>query len=170
MGTCAYLAELLRYPAPRRLESLQAGLSSVSEAPVRSLCAEFLRRVSGLSLGEWEELYTAALDMNPSVAPYLGYQTWGESYPRGEFLSKLNRELVLLEIDFDGELPDHLIPVLRYLEVSPQPLRELLEIIEPALQRSAGVLRRADPKNPYNQVFDAVLLAVHPLAARAAQP
>ena len=33
-----------------------------------------------LPLGASEELHARTLDLNPPAAPYVGYQTWGESY------------------------------------------------------------------------------------------
>jgi nitrate reductase delta subunit len=81
---------------------------------------------------------------------------WGESYQRGSFLSRLNRSLYECDVDPDGELPDHLVPVLRYLAVAGQPLAELCAALPQALERMSRALRKVEPRNPYLQLFAAV--------------
>lgn len=150
------LAEAYKYPDPRQLAILEAGLSRLPAGSHKQALASFVSKICCLQQGEWEELHTHTLDLDPPAAPYIGYQTWGESYQRGEFMSKMNRELVNWDIDLEGELPDHLIPALRYLGRSDQPLPELIEVINPAVQRMISALRSADPSNPYLDLFEAV--------------
>jgi nitrate reductase molybdenum cofactor assembly chaperone NarJ/NarW len=150
------LAEAFCYPVPDRLEALEADLAQMPAGRVKAALSAFLKKVRGLSLGEWEELHTRTLDLNPPAAPYVGFQTWGESYQRGTFLSKLNRALLETRVDPAGELPDHLIPVLRYLGCAPVPLPELVALFEPAVHRMLQVLRKADPLNPYVDLLGAV--------------
>jgi nitrate reductase delta subunit len=166
MGDFSVIATAFRYPAPGLREELESLALGMPNTETRRSLEKFLKAIQPLELGAWEEVYTAALDLNPSAAPYLGFQTWGESYQRGEFLSKMNRAMYEHDIDLDGELPDHLVPVLRYLDAAAQPLPELLEIAEPAVKRAAGVLRKADSKNPYNHVFDAALAAIGSLTVK----
>jgi nitrate reductase molybdenum cofactor assembly chaperone NarJ/NarW len=52
-------------------------------------------------------------------------------------------------VNTGGELPDHLAPILRYLGCTTQPLPELVEVLQPALERMTAGLRRAEPDNPY---------------------
>ena len=152
--TCLLYAEALRYPEPGHLEFLEEGVLMASPGAERQHVADFLAGVRPLSLGAWEELHTRTLDLNPPAAPYLGFQTWGESYQRGAFLAKMSREVVEGEIDAEGELPDHLIPVLRYLAQAESPLPELVEIFEPSVKRMAASLRQSDPANPYLHLLD----------------
>ncbi len=149
------LAEAFRYPAPGRLEALESAFQGLPPGRERELVRAFLERIGRLSLGAWEELHTRTLDLNPPAAPYFGFQTWGESYQRGQFLSRLNGELMRAGIDADGELADHLIPVFRYLAGAAAPLPELLEVLEPALSRMSAALRKADAENPYLSLLDA---------------
>ena len=143
------LAEAFCYPTPGHLADLESGLETLpAGSPKQSLVA-FVKKIHRLSLGAWEELYTRTLDLNPPAAPYIGFQTWGESYQRGAFLSKMNRALIETGIDAQGELPDHLIPVLRYLGQAPDPLPELVEVLNPAVQRITAGLRKANAENPY---------------------
>lgn len=153
------LADALRYPAPGHLASLEKGLQDLPPGSEKRNLVAFLDRVRSLTLGAWEELHTRTLDLNPPAAPYVGFQTWGESYQRGEFLSKMSREIMENDIDADGELPDHLIPVLRYLAQVDHPLPDLLAVIEPAVQRMIGALRQADGQNPYLELLEGALIA-----------
>lgn len=159
MHMLEYLAEMLLYPAPNRLQALIGELGEIPAGQVRKNLEAFLAAVDKLSLGEWEELHTRTLDLNPPAAPYLGYQMWGDSYQRGAFMAKMNRALWQMRMDPGGELPDHLIPVLRYLAAAPAPLVDLLEILEPSLGRMRDNLRKADPLNPYNLLFEAISAA-----------
>lgn len=154
-----YLAEMLLYPAPGRLQALVDGLRDVPSGQVRKNLERFLEAVGSLTIGEWEELHTRTLDLNPLAAPYLGYQMWGDSYQRGAFMAKMNRALWEAQVDPGDELPDHLIPVLRYLAAAPAPLADLLEILEPALARMTDNLRKAEPHNPYTLLLEAISAA-----------
>ncbi len=160
MGALAALADAFRYPAPDRLAELQQGAAELAEtADVGGPFAAFLDEVSRLTLAEWEELHTRTLDLSPPVALYVGHAIWGESYKRGEFMASLKRAEDAAGVDPDGELPDHLMPVLRYLDVAAEPLPELLEAIGPALQRMRRDLEKAEPENPYVRLLDAIRAA-----------
>ena len=157
MGMYSLLAEALRYPAPGRIEILQAAEMQMPEGDLKKKFNAFLVGVGDLTLAEGEELYTRTLDLNPPAAPYLGYQMWGDSYQRGQFMSSLNQAFRAEEIDLDGELPDHLIPILRYLDLVSDPLAELVEILEPAVGRMLAGLRKAESNNPYDHLLSAIL-------------
>lgn len=161
MGVYALLAEALRYPAPGRIEILEAGLLELPDGMDKRAFSKFVQKVQGLSLAAWEELYTHTFDLNPTTAPYIAYQIWGDSYKRGAFMAKVNRELKTLNIEKDGELPDHLVPMLRYLDViaarDSRPPAELTEIFEPGIEKMRKVLRKEEPGNPYLYLFEAVL-------------
>ena len=161
MGTCGILAEALRYPVPGLMEELQAGFSAMPVGEVRGAYGAFLGRLRRLELGAWEELYTRTWDLNPAVVPYVGYQIWGDSYQRGNFMADMSRALRECGINFEGELPDHLVPVLQYLDVCSQPIPELMEIIERSIQKMQADLRKSDQDNPYNELLDTVAQAVH---------
>jgi nitrate reductase delta subunit len=147
------LADAFTYPTPGCLALLQNGISALPEGTARAHYASFVQAAGQLSLGEWEELHTRTLDLNPPVAPYVGYQIWGESYRRGPFLGRMNRALAEAGVDAGGELPDHIAPVLRYLAATAEPLPELVEVLAPALDRMVAMLRGAEPDNPYVDLF-----------------
>ncbi len=165
------LAEAFGYPGPGRLAALQAGLKELpaeSAAGVKAPVQAFLDKVGCLSVGEWEELHTRTLDLNPPAAPYVGFQTWGETYPRGAFLARLSRALAEVDIDLEGELPDHLAPVLRYLGQSVDPLPELVGLLGPALRRMQAALAAKEPANPYLDLLEAAQAACAGLNKEAA--
>jgi nitrate reductase delta subunit len=156
MNTFNLLAECFRYPTPGLAEELRLGLEQLPVGPLKKSLEAFLKPLQKLPPGEWEELYTRTLDLNPLATPYIGFQIYGESYQRGNFMALLNREMRLHQIDQGGELPDHLLPVLRYLGVVSEPIPELLEALPQAVRRMQAVLRKAEPGNPYVHLLDAV--------------
>lgn len=151
------LAEAFCYPYPELLWRLKAGLTVAGTSPGRSGLVSFIKKIKALSLSEWEELCTRTLDLSPAAAPYVGFQIWGESYQRGEFMAKLSRDMFELGVNTEGELPDHLVPILRYLDATDQPIPELVENLEPAVKRMYSILREKDKGNPYVSLFEAVL-------------
>lgn len=159
MDTYILLAEAFRYPEPGLLEQLEAGLLEIPKSSARKGLASFVKKIGMLSLWDWEELYTRTLDLSPAAAPYVGFQIWGESYQRGEFMAKLNRAMSEADINPEGELPDHLVPILRYLAVTSDPLPELVENFSTATQRMADILYEKDKNNPYIKLFKTVLTA-----------
>lgn len=157
MNTYSLLAEAFCYPYPGLLERLEAGLAETDKGLGRSGLASFVKKVQALSLSEWEELCTRTLDLSPAAAPYIGFQVWGESYQRGEFMAKLSRTMFELGVNTEGELPDHLVPILRYLDATDQPIPELVENYENAVSRMTSILREKDKGNPYIHLFEAAL-------------
>lgn len=155
MAGAAALADFFRYPSPGFVSVLTGQLSQISEERAQEACAAFLDKVEKLTLGEWEELYTRTLDITPPIVPYIGFQIWGESYQRGNFLAQMNRAICTAGVDAEGELPDHLLPVLRYLDAVQYPIPELLDALLPAIKKMQTALRKADPENPYNFLLEA---------------
>jgi nitrate reductase delta subunit len=162
------LADAFGYPAPGRLDALKRGLTAMPKGAGKDAYAAFLNGIGRLPLGAWEELHTRTLDLNPPAAPYVGYQTWGESYQRGAFMAKMNRALAEAGVEADGELPDHLAPSLRYLAATVDPLPEMIEVLGPALQRMVATLSKAEPDNPYVSLLQAVQAQCQGLKKEAA--
>lgn len=159
-GIYATLADALQYPFPGLGANLQAGIQIFPEGQARKAFEKYVQAVDGLSLGEWEELYTRTLDLSPAVAPYIGYQLWGDGYPRGNFMAALNRAYRDVGLEVDGELPDHLGAVLAYLESGAAPPSELIEAFEPAVQKMLNTLKKNEPDNPFINLLEAVTYAV----------
>ena len=72
-------------------------------------------------------------------------------------MAKLNHAMADLDIDPEGELPDHLVPILRYLAATSQPIPELTENFVTAVKRMITTLREKDKRNPYIDLFEATL-------------
>lgn len=170
------LALAYQYPAAGSSKRLWERFAALPASSAKALLERFLNATSELTLSEREELYTRTLDLTPLTAPYIAYSVYGEDYRRGTFMATMNRELAKYQVDTSGELPDHLIPVLRYLavigsasmhdahpQVAPEPLPELLELLEPALRQIHHTLKVLDKHNPYLTLIEATQQAVEPL-------
>ncbi len=150
------IALALRYPAPGSLGLLEKAVAGLPEGAVRRHMERFLSEIPTLPLSAWEELHTRTLDLAPIFVPYLGYVVWGDNYQRGEFMAELKVAEDIAGIDREGELPDHLAPVLRYLAAARDPLPAVLEVFPPAAARMRKVLEEAESDNPYRHVLRAV--------------
>jgi len=156
MEVFSVYALALQYPYPGQAEALQAQAKSSTSEPGMKAFGNFIQKIGALSLSEQEELFTRTLDLSPLAAPYVGYQIWGESYKRGEFMAQLSQEMSLYEINLEGELPDHLLPILRYLAAAPTPLPELVEVLDPALTAMQKSLKKNEVDNPYLLLLKAI--------------
>jgi nitrate reductase delta subunit len=159
MGSFALFAEMLRYPAPGRIEALAQAVAGMPQRRIQKSLAAFLKEIRSLSLGQWEELYTKTWDLEPLTAPYVGFQIWGEDYRRGKFMAALQQAYTEAGIELEGELPDHLVPVLHYLDVSTAPIPELTEAFVTAVEKMAVQLGKRDKENPYLHILKGILEA-----------
>jgi len=167
MDSLLLLSQALRYPFPGHIDELSTQTASLNGQPGSKDFAKFLAQLQPLSLTEQEELHTRTLDLSPLAAPYVGYQIWGESYKRGEFMADLSREMKANQIDLEGELPDHLRPVLQYLTTSSAPLPELIEVLDQAVKAMHKSLKKTEDNNPYLFLFDAIAVACKSLQIAA---
>ena len=156
MAVFSIYAQALHYPHPGQVETLQAQAKGSDREPGMKAFASFIKKIGTLSLSEQEELFTRTFDLSPLTAPYVGYQIWGESYKRGEFMAQLSQEMSLYEINLEGELPDHLLPVLRYLAAATAPLPELVEVLDPAIAAMQKSLKKNEADNPYLLLLKAI--------------
>lgn len=106
--------------------------------------------------GEAEERYTGLFDLNPVCTLHVGYQLFGETYQRGEFLAHLSRELRESGVSAGQELPDHLPTVLRLLATVDEQAAELLleDALLPALQKMGQAL--ADSQDCWSAIVKAL--------------
>ncbi len=155
MAAAATIARCFAYPDDGRLDELRQAVAALPDGKVRTHLERFLSAIAPLSLGEWEELHTRTLDLSPHVVPYVGHVVWGESYKRGAFMADLMRAMTDAGIDMDGELPDHLAPILRYLEAVDAPHEELVEVLPQAVASMIKELKKSDRDNPYRHVLEA---------------
>lgn len=153
-------AELARERSPEAAELLDA----------------FAARVAEAGLGEVQEAYTRAFDLDtlsraePTCYPYVGHYLFDESHKRGAFILELRRRFRAEGFDEGGELGDHLVVLLRFLAVcSDETLANELvdDAILPALSRigalaAAAHRQRAEPslRDAYVDVLRALELAL----------
>lgn len=167
--TLKTLALAFEYPRQGSLGVLWEQAHSLPYTPAKLHLERFLKAVSQLKLSEREELHTRTLDLSPLFAPYVGFAVYGEDYRRGAFMAALSREMQGLGLELRGELPDHLAVVLNYLALTPEPLPELMELLEPALAAMCKTLKTMEPDNPYLHLLEAVRQAVRELPRAKAQ-
>ena len=158
----------LVYPHPQALGLLQASTRDLAAGEIRRQMEDFVADISSLDLGEWEELHTRTLDLSPLFVPYVGHVVWGESYRRGAFMADLQRAQLDAGVDQQGELPDHLAPVLAYLAAVDQPLDDLVEVLPGAVTTMRRELGKSDPGNPYRHVLAAAAAAIDAHLAKGA--
>lgn len=167
---CDALALAFRYPSPGQDDRLRDATGSVLTGTARRAFARFVTTVTTMPRADWEELYTRTLDLSPLVAPYVGFAVWGETYHRGAFLADLVRAQADAGITHDGELPDHLDPVLRYLAAVDEPLPAVVGALPVASDRLHQTLKSIERGNPYVDLLHALRLAAAPLADIAPPP
>jgi len=158
MDNLSLFARAFQYPTQGQIAKLFVDTQSMEKKPGSKEFTKFVKELNQLSLSEQEELYTKTLDLSPLSAPYVGYHTWGESYKRGEFMAALNKEMKELKIDLEGELPDHRLPILRYLHATPTPLPDLTENLEKSLKSMIESLKKGEKDNPYLYLYEALML------------
>ena len=155
MGDASIVAAAFRYPRESSLGLLRENVATLEDPRAAKAMANFLGQIEGKTLAEWEELHTETLDLSPKFVPYVGHAVWGENYRRGAFMADLSRSMAENEIDLYGELPDHLDPIMRYIDNCPEPLSDVVEVLEMALMRMSKELKNADKGNPYRHALDA---------------
>ena len=97
-------------------------------------------------IGEVEERYTALFDLNPVCTLHIGYQVFGDTYPRGDLIANLGGELRKAGVS-RGELPDFLRPsfgswVGWTTQRTPRPLAT---VVLQALDRMMAALEDSEP-------------------------
>ena len=169
------LSDLLDYPSPDLMQSaLECARLLASESPdAAGQIEKFMALAEETPPGRLEEIYTATFDVNPTCTIYTGYQLFGESYKRGEFMVRLRQKYRQWDFSEGNELPDHLAVLLRFLgRLDPHETlaRELIEdCLMPALEKMNGSFPEPSGGNinPYACVLRAATsVFTHGLPAR----
>jgi nitrate reductase delta subunit len=164
--------ELLAYPSQDLRPAIARALARVSTRTARPL-HPFAEWAIATPAAAREELYGTTFDLDPVCAPYVGHHLCGESPVRGLFLARLAG--VYAAHGFaapQGELPDHLAIVLRFVARAHGKDRDDLvtDGLVPAVAKMREALRGRP--NPYRQLLTSLarLLAEAEEASRAAAP
>jgi len=148
------LAPTVEYPTPALPDQVRDCADALRMHHSRAARAmkQFSVYAEATPLAAQEELYTATFELKPLCFPYIGFQLFGETYKRGEFLAALSARYRESGYNVGPELPDHLGAVLRYLaRTSDEDL--VAEGLVPALRRMVDQLEG----NPYRDAMQAIL-------------
>ncbi len=159
LQTQEVIALALRYPTEDRLETLADAIEALPSGGAEREMRRFSKDISSLDIQALEEVFTATFDLSPIVAPYVGHLAWGDSYERGAFMAEIQGAMWDLGIDPEGELPDHLEPILRYLAATDDPIEKLKPVLVPSVIKMEKTLKKADSRNPYLHVLTAARIA-----------
>jgi nitrate reductase delta subunit len=171
------LPALVDYPGPELPARVEACRALVAESSPRAaaLLEAFADDLERTPAGRLEELYAVAFDLElptgvePSCYPYVGHHLLGETYRRSRFMVGLLERY--REHGFEppgGELPDHLLVILRFLAHDPDSAvaGELVgEGLLPALERmthagEADALEGDGGRRVYLRAIEAIRLVL----------
>jgi nitrate reductase delta subunit len=150
-------ADVLSYPRAPLGDAARAcaALAAERTPEAQALLGGFREFVERSSLGELQEAYTAAFDLDslsdlePTCYPYVGHHLFDENHKRSAFLVGLNARYAEHGFAVDGELPDHLAVMLRFVAVcdDDQLATELMaDAVLPAVQRMADRREEVTPR------------------------
>ena len=162
---------LFTYPGAGTGERAGAGAARLAGAfpSAATALGEFAAFARPAGPAALQELYTAAFDLQPVCAPYLGHQLCGEDQRRGLFLLKLQEIYRAHGLTQEREMADHLSEVLRFLATAPDsPDRRALiaDGLLPVLGKMAGAFSGAG--HPYGRLLDALWTSLESSVAAAA--
>ena len=164
-------ADILDYPEAEIVETVWACEEVVRDdtPEAAALLADFRAYAEQRPLGELQELYTAAFDLDTlsdldaTCYPYVGHHLFGESHKRSAFLVGLNERFRAHDFVVERELPDHLVVLLRFAAACPDEtlVGELVhEALLPALERMTGGADEIEGPPGGRRAYLRVLLAL----------
>jgi len=157
------LADVLEYPTTRiagQAEECILALESVS-GKAKGHFEAFSIFCRDVPVNTLEEVYTETFDLQALCSPYVGYHLFGEDHARGMFMVKLKEHYLKEDYFVNGELPDHISIMLRYLSVTVRgdETRDLINLcLIPAVKKMIPLFK--DSGNPYQGVLQATLKAL----------
>lgn len=162
-------SRLVSYPSATYVEDLDwlaATVAPLDDTAAGNLGA-FANRVRGSSVETLQELFTQTFDLNPVCALEVGWHLFGEEYERGTFLVRMRESLRAHGIAENGELPDHLASMLRFVALASEQEADLL--VEHALLPAVGKMlvnleQCQSPFHPLVSAIHVVLAAGAPAA------
>lgn len=148
---CNLFASIVNYPdsaRPAAARDCALHLHDTHPNIARKMRA-FADFVNSQSLEALEELYTQTFDISPAASLYLGYQLFGDTPKRSEFLIRMSDAYKEHSLSTGTELADHLSLMLRYLSVSKDhdfamPLIE--DCLLPTLEKTGKELKKIDSR------------------------
>ena len=152
-------SKLMDYPGEslqKEAESLEEIITLFFSEPAEDL-RKFITYLETTESGRLEEIYSGTFDISPTCFPYVGYLLFGESFKRGEFLSKMIEKFREYNYTVESkELPDHVSVILKFLSTldpSDQLARELhVDGLLPSFKHLQDSFKKnieKDQNNPY---------------------
>ena len=157
------LADILEYPTPGiagQAEACDLALASVN-GKAQGHFETFSKFFTTVPVSRLEELYTDTFDLQALCCPYVGFHLFGEDRARGMFMARLKEHYRAGCYPVNGELPDHISIMLRYLSaaVRGDETRELISLcLIPVAKKMIPLFK--DSGNPYQGVLQAALKAL----------
>lgn len=151
-------AALLRYP-DETTPKLAAALADAA-MDTGHPCQEHLEAFALVArTSDWKDLqeaYARVFDLNPESSLEIGWQLFGETYKRGQFLAMMRFHLREHGIDPGSNLPDHLPALLELtMKLESQDALDLVDdCILPALEKIIPAVK----EGPYLHVLQALFL------------
>ncbi len=157
------LANILEYPAPGiagQAEACNVALKSVN-GKAQGHFETFSKYCLTVPISRLEELYTDTFDLQALCCPYVGFHLFGEDRARGMFMVRLKQHYGAGNLQVNGELPDHISVMLRYLsdrERSSENMDLISYCLIPAVKKMISLFKGG--ANPYRGVLEATLVVL----------
>ncbi len=154
------LANILEYPTSEivgQAEACSSALESVS-GKAKGHFEKFSKFCTTVPLSRLEELYTDTFDLQAICCPYVGFHLFGEDRARGMFMVKLKEHYRAEGHPSNGELPDHISVMLRFLsdqDRSDETMDLISYCLIPSVKKMVSLFK--DGNNPYRGVLEATL-------------
>jgi nitrate reductase molybdenum cofactor assembly chaperone NarJ/NarW len=172
MGSDALLelmSQILTYPDAHYLKAVEECRGEFARIHPESTddFDRFAASLDGRATEELQELYVRTFDLNPVCALEVGWQLFGDSYDRGEFLVTMRQELKRHGIPESSELSDHishLLPLAGKMETQ-QAHDFASTCLLPAMKKMLAGLEGKG--NPYENFLNATACAIEAMQACA---
>jgi len=156
-------ADILEYPTLAIYAQTRECVSVL--APIDDSACKKLNKFATFAahtpLGRIEEVYTRTFDLQAVCVPYAGRHLFGEDPIRGMFMVKLRELYRSHNFKQDGELPDHISVMLRFLSIIDmgEERQELIDYcLIPSVKKMVKCFTEND--NPCQGILEAVLLVL----------
>jgi len=163
-ATYTSLGALLDYPSAEYGKKVVACRDELAKnyPEATQAISQFLVQIADMPVEMLEELYTRTFDVAPLCIPYVtAYIYGGESFERGDLMSKLAEIYQRYQFDTGGELPDHLGVLLKF--AAHLDAGELEELVDYCLRRPLGdmVTCLEGSDNPFALIIRAIRLVLN---------
>ena len=155
-------AEIMDYPGAELGNHLNdcIALLSMEHPAAAELLKHFQIARQAMPANRLEEIYTTTFDMRPDCTLNLGYHLFSDDWRRSIFLAKLNELYDALGFKADGDLPDYLPIVLRFLaiaDVKPEAAELVEDGLIPAISRIIQAMTQEKKEaNPYEPALESL--------------